>query len=364
MWHQSGSFADWMPLEALYQPEPSLESPDTKRRFKNLVDVSGMNAHLTEIPARPASTEELGLIHTSEYIESIRERSAQMGGEAGEGTPFGRGSFEIASLAAGGCIAAVDAVLDGVVDNVYALVRPPGHHAEPARGRGYCIFANAAIAVRHAQAIRGLARVAIVDWDVHHGNGSETAFYDDPSVLTISLHQEEHYPAGRGRVTDAGEGAGVGKNLNIPLPAGTGRGGYEYAFERVVLPALDAFEPELIVVASGLDASWTDPGGAHEPHTRVLRPAHAHAAGGRRPAVWGTAGITPRGWLLDAGGAVLWACDPGAADGSLDRRAVQRGDRRRPRLAAAPAARARRGRSRRHQPLNKWCQAPFIHDAG
>ncbi len=288
MWHQSGSFADWMPLEALYQPEPSLESPDTKRRFKNLVDVSGMNAHLTEIPARPASTEELERIHTSEYIESIRERSAQMGGEAGEGTPFGRGSFEIASLAAGGCIAAVDAVLDGVVDNVYALVRPPGHHAEPARGRGYCIFANAAIAVRHAQAIRGLARVAIVDWDVHHGNGSETAFYDDPSVLTISLHQEEHYPAGRGRVTDAGEGAGVGKNLNIPLPAGTGRGGYEYAFERVVLPALDAFEPELIVVASGLDASWTDPGGrmnltpeCYARLTRMLLAAADRLCGGR-----------------------------------------------------------------------------------
>ena len=250
-----------MPPESLYEPEPSLESPATKRRFKNLVEVSGMGAHLTEIPARPATELELGRIHTSAYIESIRERSAQMGGEAGEGTPFGRGSYEIASLAAGGCIAAVDAVLDGTVANVYALVRPPGHHAESARGRGYCIFANAAIAVRHAQAERGLARVAIVDWDVHHGNGSESAFYDDPSVLTISLHQEEHYPAGRGRVTDAGEGAGLGYNLNIPLPAGTGRGGYEHAFERVVLPALDAFAPELIVVASGLDASWMDPGG-------------------------------------------------------------------------------------------------------
>ena len=261
MWHQSGSFADWMPLEALYEPEPSLESPATKRRFKNLVDVSGMAAHLTAIAARPATELELGRIHTAAYIGSIRERSAEGGGEAGEGTPFGRGSFEIASLAAGGCIAAVDAVLDGTVSNVYALVRPPGHHAESDRGRGYCIFANAAIAVKHAQVVRGLERVAIVDWDVHHGNGSESAFYDDPSVLTISLHQEEHYPAGRGRVADAGEGAGDGYNINIPLPAGAGRAAYEHAFERVVVPALDAFAPQLIVVASGLDANWTDPGG-------------------------------------------------------------------------------------------------------
>ncbi len=261
MWHQSGSFADWMPLEALYEPEPSLESPATKRRFKNLVDVSGMAAHLTPVDARLATDDELAYIHTPGYIDSIHERSDQHGGEAGEGTPFGKGSYEIAALAAGGCIAAVDAVLDGTVDNIYALVRPPGHHAEADRGRGYCIFANAAIASRHAQRARGLERVAIVDWDVHHGNGSESAFYDDPSVLTISLHQEEHYPAGRGRVGDAGEGAGEGYNLNIPLPAGSGRAAYVHAFEEVVVPALEAFKPDLIIVTSGLDASWMDPGG-------------------------------------------------------------------------------------------------------
>jgi acetoin utilization deacetylase AcuC-like enzyme len=153
----------------------------------------------------------------------------------------------------------VDAVLDGAVDNAYALVRPPGHHADAGLGRGYCIFGNTAIAARHAQRARGLSRVAVVDFDVHHGNGTESAFYSDPSVLTISLHQEEHYPYGRGRTTDAGDGPGLGYNLNVPLPAGGGIAAYAHAFSEVVVPALEAFRPDLILVASGLDANWNDP---------------------------------------------------------------------------------------------------------
>jgi acetoin utilization deacetylase AcuC-like enzyme len=192
-------------------------------------------------------------------VSRIKALSAEMGGEAGEETPFGRGSYEIALLAAGGCLTAVDAVLDGKVDNAYALVRPPGHHAERDRGRGFCIFGNVALAAMHAREARGLSRVAIVDWDVHHGNGTEHAFYSDPTVLTISIHQDNNYPPGSGAIADAGSGAGAGYNINVPLPPGSGVGAYVAAFEHVVAPALRAFRPELILVASGLDASAMDP---------------------------------------------------------------------------------------------------------
>jgi acetoin utilization deacetylase AcuC-like enzyme len=182
-----------------------------------------------------------------------------MGGDAGELTPFGPGSYEIALLAAGGCLTAVEAVLAGTVNNAYALVRPPGHHAEKDQGRGFCIFANTALAAAHARQALGLSRVAIVDWDVHHGNGTEHAFYSDPTVLTISIHQDNNYPPRSGAIRDTGAGAGEGYNINVPLPPGSGVGAYVATFERVVAPALRAFRPELILIASGLDASAMDP---------------------------------------------------------------------------------------------------------
>ena len=194
-----------------------------------------------------------------DYLERIKALSAENGGDAGELTPFGPGGYEIALLAAGGVITAIDAVLDGTVDNVYALTRPPGHHAEPDRGRGFCIFANAAIGAKHAREARGLDRVAVVDWDVHHGNGTQKIFWEDPSVLTISSHQDNNYPPDSGHVHEVGAGAGEGFNLNVPLPAGSGVGAYVAAYERVVAPALRAFRPDLIIVASGLDASNMDP---------------------------------------------------------------------------------------------------------
>lgn len=258
MWHDSRTYADWLPTEALFEPEPALESVATKRRFKNLLDVTGIADQLVRIPTREADVDEIAMLHSKEYIERIQRESAYVGGDAGDGTPFGRGSYEIALRATGGCMNAVDMLLDGEIDNGYALVRPPGHHAERDTGRGYCIFGNTALSAMHARK-RGLARVAIVDFDVHHGNGTEHAFYDDPSVLTISLHQDRLYPPESGSVDDIGEGAGVGANLNIPLPPGGGRAAYEHAFNEVVIPALDRFQPELLLVASGLDASMYDP---------------------------------------------------------------------------------------------------------
>ena len=168
---------------------------------------------------------------------------------------------------------AVDAVVSGAVENAYALVRPPGHHAEPDRGRGYCIFGNIAVAIMYARARLGVTRVAVVDWDVHHGNGTQRAFYEAPNVLTISIHQDNLYPANSGAVSENGAGSGLGYNLNIPMPPGSGGGAYLAAFERLIIPALRRFKPELIMVASGLDAGGFDPLGCmmlHSEHYRRL----------------------------------------------------------------------------------------------
>jgi len=259
MWHDTGTSAWVLPPGLTVQPLAHIESAEGKRRIKNLLEVSGLLEHLAVLKPRPATEEEVLRVHTKDYVDRIRRDSDALGGDAGELTPFGHGSYEIALLAAGGCITAVDAVLDEKVDNVYALVRPPGHHAERDLGRGFCIFANVSIAMQHARVARGLERVAVVDWDVHHGNGTEHAFYSDPSVLTISIHQDNNFPPASGAITDTGEAAGKGYNINIPLPAGSGVGAYVATFEQVVVPALRNFEPQLICIASGLDASAMDP---------------------------------------------------------------------------------------------------------
>ena len=234
------------------------EGPEAKRRIRNLLAVSGLLAQLDSIEPQPATRQDIERFHTSDYVDRIIEMSAGFGGDAGGWSPFRQGAYEIALLSAGGVMAAVDAVLDGRADNAYALVRPPGHHASPTTGDGFCLFNNIAVAIHHART-RGINRVAVLDWDVHHGNGNETGFYDDPNVLTISLHQDGLFPFDSGHVTSNGSGPGVGANLNVPLPAGCGTGAYIEAMNRVVEPALERFRPELIIVACGLDANFLDP---------------------------------------------------------------------------------------------------------
>jgi acetoin utilization deacetylase AcuC-like enzyme len=263
MWHNTGRATGAFLSDASGWLEPDwrhVENSDTKRRFRNLLDVSGLLDRLTPIAPRPATVEELCRFHTREYVERIRALSA-VGGRSGEdpSTVVGIGSYEVALLSAGGVIEAVDAVLDGRVDNAYALVRPPGHHALPDATMGFCLFGNVAVAAHHARAARGLDRVAIVDWDVHHGNGTQAAFYDDSSVLTISIHQDNVFPPDSGALEDIGAGAGEGFNVNVPLPPGSGDGAYVATFERVVVPALERFRPQLIIVPSGLDACAMDP---------------------------------------------------------------------------------------------------------
>lgn len=258
-WHDARGLTDSLEHDSLFEPQPSLESATVKRRLRNLVDASGLLAQLIEIPATALSADDLCMLHDRAYVERVRAQSADRGGDAGQSTPFGRWTYEIAALAAGGCRAAVDAVLEGRVANAYALVRPPGHHAGPGGGCGYCVFSNVALAALHLRRSAGLERVAIVDWDVHHGNGTQASFWSDASVLTISLHQEDLFPPGSGLVCEVGEGRGEGANVNVELPAGSGRAAYLAALDQVVVPALERFAPEFILIASGLDASFNDP---------------------------------------------------------------------------------------------------------
>lgn len=259
MWHDTGSAGLFVPSTGPVQPDRHVEHPESKRRIRNLMEVTGLIDRLEIIRPRMATREELLRFHTPGYIDRLEAMSRESGGDAGWETPFAKGGFDIALLSAGGVLAAAEAVVDGRVENAYALVRPPGHHAEADMGKGFCLLANAVLGIKHVQATRGVGRVAVVDYDVHHGNGTEHAFYDDPSVLTISIHQDNCFPPDSGALSDTGTGAGEGYNINVPLPPGCGREPYLAAFERVVVPAITAFRPDLIVVPSGFDAGGFDP---------------------------------------------------------------------------------------------------------
>ena len=259
-WHDTGTAAGIWPAGGYLQPHQAFESSESKSRFAGLVEMSGLARELTRIPARFATDDELARVHTREYLGGLRAQSEARGGDGGDGaTPFGAGSFDIARLAVGGVLEAADAIMRGEVRNAYALTRPPGHHAEPDIGRGYCLLANVSIAAEHLRHVHGLERIAIVDYDVHHGNGAQRIFWEDGGVLHISLHQDRLFPTDSGAVGEIGAGAGEGRNINVPLPAGSGNGAYLAAIDEVVVPALQAFEPQFILVSSGFDPSPLDP---------------------------------------------------------------------------------------------------------
>jgi acetoin utilization deacetylase AcuC-like enzyme len=272
LWHDPGSAASVIPAGGMVEPGPHAESPERVRRINSLIEVSGLGERLERLRPRPATSAELRRFHTEGYLARVQELSDGPGGDAGESAPVGASSYEIAALAAGACLTAVDAVLDGAVGNAYALVRPPGHHALADKGMGGCLFANVALAVMHAREERGVDRVAVVDWDAHHGNGTQTAFWDEPSVLTISLHQADCYPPASGRVDELGGERARGKNVNVPLPPGSGTGAFEAAFRRVVVPALEQHRPELVLVACGFDSS------AWDAHARLMLHSAAYRA--------------------------------------------------------------------------------------
>ena len=268
MWHDEGSDFGTVVGSAWLQPGYHPESEQTKRRIKNLLDACKLTARLTSIPFELATEADILRVHTRDYLERVKRASADGGGNLARRftvTRVGHGGYEIALLAAGGAISAVKAVIEKTVDNAYALVRPPGHHALPDEAMGMCVFANPAIAGKYALDVLGLKRIAFVDWDVHHGNGTQAVFWEDPRALTISIHQDSYsFPPDSGHIEENGSGAGKGCTINIPMPPGSGEAAYLAAFDRVILPALKRYRPELIIVPCGFDA------GRHDPLGRML----------------------------------------------------------------------------------------------
>ena len=258
-WHDPGAIGVFSAPGEFLQPQPASESPESKRRLKNLLEVSGLIDQLAVCKPPPARREDLERFHTPRYLGALAAGDRAGGGDGGDCAPYTPGSLAAACQSAGLAIAAVEDVASGEQRRAYALCRPPGHHAEADRGRGFCLLGNIPVAVMRARALGQAGRVAILDWDVHHGNGQQAAFYADPEVFTVSLHQAGNYPLDTGTFDEQGEGAGMGACLNLPLPPGCGLGAYDHAMTELVLPALEAFDPELIVVACGYDACAKDP---------------------------------------------------------------------------------------------------------
>jgi acetoin utilization deacetylase AcuC-like enzyme len=218
---------------------------------------TGIRERLISLPARPATQEELEMIHSPEYISHVKSKAEYGGGWLDPDTVMSAKSYEAAVYAAGGLIAAAEAVIKKEVDSAFALVRPPGHHAIRDRAMGFCIFNNVAIAAGFALSKLNLNRVLIADFDVHHGNGTQDAFYADPAVLYFSTHEYPYYP-GTGAVEETGTGKGEGTTVNFPMAAGWGDEEYLRAFNEVLVPVARRFRPELILVSAGFDPHWAD----------------------------------------------------------------------------------------------------------
>jgi acetoin utilization deacetylase AcuC-like enzyme len=221
------------------------------------LEETGIKEKLTLLSPRPATVEELAMVHSPEYISYIESNAERGGGWLDPDTVMCPKSYEVALYAAGGVMTAVEAVLKGKVDSAFALVRPPGHHATRSRAMGFCIFNNVAVAAKFALANCNVNRVLIADFDVHHGNGTQEAFYADPEVLYFSTHQYPFYP-GTGSVGETGTGEGKGFTVNFPMSAGWGDEEYLSAFSEVLVPAARRFEPQLILVSAGFDPHWAD----------------------------------------------------------------------------------------------------------
>ncbi|HFD40384.1 MAG TPA: histone deacetylase [Anaerolineae bacterium] len=276
--------------DPLYLKHDLRGHPENRQRLETILRVlkeQKMLDRLTPITPRPATMEQLERCHSRPYIEQVRRVAQQGGGHLDMDTYVRPASYDAALLAAGGLIEATRAVLDGQVDNAFALVRPPGHHALRDRGMGFCLFNNVALAARDALTAGGLERVLIVDFDVHHGNGTQDEFEADPAVMYISTHQYPYYP-GTGHWRETGVGPGAGTIVNVPLAGGVGDEGFARILAEVVAPAARRFQPELILVSAGYDAHWDDPlaymnlsVGGYAAIARALEDLAAELCGGR-----------------------------------------------------------------------------------
>ena len=263
------------------------ERPERYDAATQALEKDGLMKSLGRIEARPATEDEIAACHSRLYIETVKAEIGAGARELSTGdTHVGRHSFDVALRAAGGLMNAVDAVVERKFHNAFCVVRPPGHHARPRQGMGFCIFNNVAIAARYAQRKHGIGRVLIADWDVHHGNGTQDIFYADGSVFFFSTHQSPWYPF-TGDPGETGEGKGKGCIMNCPFPAGAGREEILGVFRNRLAPVANSFKPDLVLISAGFDSRINDPLGRFtlsdqdftELTNLVLEIADKHAGG-------------------------------------------------------------------------------------
>ena len=268
--------------------DPGPGHPESPQRIRAIADLlaSYRRDGLVDVAPRAATADDIALNHGAAHIERVEATAGRPFFAFDADTPTSARSYETALLATGGYLEILDAIMSGTVENGFAFVRPPGHHAEADRAMGFCLFNSVAIGARHLRARHGIDRVLIVDWDVHHGNGTQRSFYDDPSVLYVSTHQFPFYP-GTGAATEVGAGEGAGRTVNIPFPAGCGDDEFVAGFTRVVEPIAAQFQPQFVLISAGFDAHRRDPlagmqmtEAGYTALTRVLmRVANTHAGG-------------------------------------------------------------------------------------
>lgn len=234
---------------------PHVETPQRLKVIYDMLTTEKIHERTASIAPRYATEEEIALNHTTSYIQQLKKMGA---GYLDADTVLSKESYDVARLAVGGCLNMVDDIMAGRISRGFALVRPPGHHAEKDRGMGFCLFNNIAVAARHLISKHHLNKIAILDWDLHHGNGTQHAFYGEKEALYLSIHQSPCYP-GTGQFDEIGEGEGEGFNVNLPIPAGVGDEGYLEAFNKLFLPIIDKYSPDIILVSAGFDPHYDDP---------------------------------------------------------------------------------------------------------
>lgn len=281
-------------------PRPHPEKPERLQAVREALERAELWDRLPREEPEPAGSELLELVHPRGYLDQVRRASRAPGVWLDPDTYAVEGTWRAVAAASGAAVRAVDAVVRGQASWAFALVRPPGHHAGFGRAMGFCLVNHVAVATRYAQERLGVRKVLVLDWDVHHGNGTQEVFYRDGGVLFVSVHQEGWYP-GTGAMEETGEGDGEGLTVNIPLPAGVGDEGYRTVFEEVLIPLGDAWRPELVVVSAGFDAHHTDPLGRMQLTeagfgrlTSLLQEAAGRWCGGRVVLVL-EGGYDPRG---------------------------------------------------------------------
>ena len=244
------------------QHDPGAGHPERPERYDAVtqaLSAAGLMNSAARIKPRFATEDEIALCHSHSYIQKVKQEIGAGARQLSTGdTDVGPRSFDVALEAAGGILNAVDAVIERKARNAFCVVRPPGHHARPEQGMGFCIFNSIAIAARYAQRKHGIGKVLIADWDVHHGNGTQDIFYSDGSVLFFSTHQSPWYP-GTGPASETGEGKGKNCTINVPLPAGSGRSEIVGAFRERLRLAAERFQPDLVLISAGFDSRIDDP---------------------------------------------------------------------------------------------------------